>query len=97
MNNSAAVYDGKVYVFARDTKFPGFASIVISHGMLYFGALDGKLTAVDLNTQKAAWVFQNHTSKQNLPAVQNADGTLNFGAIMSQNFYDDMVIAVGKL
>lgn len=97
VNNSAAVYDIKVYVFARDTKFPVFASIAISHGMLYFGALDGKLTAVDLNTQKAAWVFQNDTSKQNLPAVQNADGTLNFGAIMSQNFYDDMVIAVSKL
>jgi hypothetical protein len=73
-------------VFSLDTKFPVFASIAISNGMLYFGALDGKLTAVDLNMQKAAWVFQNDTSKQNLPAVQNADGTLNFGGIMSQNF-----------
>jgi hypothetical protein len=62
-----------------------------------FGALDGKLTAVDLKTQKAVWVFQSDTSKQNLPAIQNADGTLNFGAIMSQNFCDDMVIAVSKL
>ena len=42
-------------------------------------------------------MFQNDTSKQNLPAVPNADGTLNFGGIMSQNFYDDMVIAVSKL
>lgn len=84
-------------VSALDTKFPVFASIAISNGMLYFGALDGQLTAVDLNTQKAAWVFQNDTSKQNLPAVQNADGTLNFGAIMSQNFYDHTVIAASKL
>jgi outer membrane protein assembly factor BamB len=52
---------------------------------------------VDLKTQKAVWTFQSDTSKQNLPAIQNADGTLNFGAIMSQNFYDDMVIAVSKL
>jgi hypothetical protein len=51
---------------------------------------------VDLNTQKAAWVFQNDTSKQNLPAVQNADGTLNFGGIVSQNVHD-MVIAVSEL
>ena len=74
-----------------------FASIAISNGMLYFGALDGKLTAADLKTQKAVWVFQGDTSKQNLPAIENADGTLNFGAIISQSFYDDMVIAVSKL
>ena len=116
VNNSAAVYDGKVYfgtslpgllhavdaktgaeVISLDTKFPVFASIAIANGMLYFGTLDGKFAAVDLKTQKAAWTFQNDTSKQNLPAIQNPDGTLNFGAIMSQNFYDDMVIAVGKL
>ena len=116
VNNSAAVYEGKVFfgtslpgllhavdaktgaeVFSLDTKFPVFASIAIANGMLYFGTLDGKFTAVDLKTQKAVWVFQNDTSKQNLPAIQNPDGTLNFGAIMSQNFYDDMVIAVGKL
>jgi hypothetical protein len=42
-------------------------------------------------------LFRNDTSKHNLPAIQNADGTLNFDAIMSQNFYDDMVIAVSKL
>lgn len=84
-------------VSALNTKFPAFASIAISNGMLYFDSLDGKLTAVDLNTQKAAWVFQNDKSKPNLPAVHNADGTLSFGGIMSQNLYDDMMIAVSKL
>jgi outer membrane protein assembly factor BamB len=116
VNNSAAVYDGKVFfgtslpgllhavdaktgaeIFSLDTKFPVFASIAIANDMLYFGTLDGKFTAVDLKTQKPVWVFQSDTSKQNLPAIQNPDGTLNFGVIMSQNFYDDMVIAVGKL
>ncbi len=53
--------------------------------------LDGKFAAVDLKTQKPAWVFQNDTSKQKLPAIQNPDGTLNFGVIMSQNRYDHMV------
>lgn len=52
---------------------------------------------MDLKTQKPAWVFQNDSSKQSLPAIQNPDGTLNFGAIMSQNSSDDMVIAVSKL
>jgi outer membrane protein assembly factor BamB len=91
--------DGKTgaEVFSLDTKFPVFASLAIANGMLYFGTLDGKLTAVDLKTQKPLWVFQGDASKQNLPAIQNSDGTLNFGAIMSQNFYDDMVIAVRKL
>jgi hypothetical protein len=51
--------------------------------------LDGKFVAVDLKTQKPAWVFPYDTSKQILPAIQNPDGTLNFGA-------DDMVIAVSK-
>jgi hypothetical protein len=64
--------------------------------MLYFGTLDGKFAAVDLKTQKPAWVFQNDTSKQKLPAIQNPDGTLNFGVIMSQNSYDHMVFAVSK-
>ena len=58
--------------------------------------LDGKFAAVDLKTQRPAWVFRNDTSKQNLPTIQNPDGTLNFGAIMSESLYDDMVIAVSK-
>jgi hypothetical protein len=58
--------------------------------------LDGQLAAVDLKTQKPAWAFHYDTSKQNLPAIQNPDGTLNFGAIMSESLYDDMVIAVSK-
>jgi hypothetical protein len=64
--------------------------------MLYLGTLDGKFAAVDLKTQKPAWVFHYDTSKQNLPAIQNPDGTLNFGAIMSESLYDDMVIVVSK-
>jgi hypothetical protein len=58
--------------------------------------LDGKFVAVDLKTQKPAWVFPYDTSKQILPAIQNPDGTLNFGAIMSESLYDDMVIVVSK-
>jgi outer membrane protein assembly factor BamB len=84
-------------MFSLDTKFPVFASIAIADGMLYFGTPDGKFAAVDLKTQKPAWVFQNDRSKQKLLAIHNPDGTLNFGVIMAQDFYDDMVIAVSKL
>ena len=84
-------------VFTVDTKVPVFSSIAVTDGMAYVGTFDGKLTGVDLKTQKTAWVFQTDASKQNFPAMSNADGTLNFGAIMTQGFYDDMVIAVRKL
>jgi eukaryotic-like serine/threonine-protein kinase len=89
VNNSAAVYDGKVVfgtsipgllhavdaktgaeVFSLDTKFPVFAWNAIADGMLYFSTVDATFAAVDLKTKKPAWVFQNDTSKQNLPAIQ---------------------------
>ena len=83
--------------FSLDTKVPVFSSAAIANGVLYFGTFDGKLTALDLNSQKPLWVFQTDASKQNFPAISNRDGTINFGSIMSQGFYDDMVIGVRKL
>lgn len=84
-------------LFSLDTKVPVFSSLAIANGMLYFGTFDGKLTAVDLKTQKPMWVFQTDASKQNLPALTNPDGTLDFAVIIPQNFYDDMVNGVAKL
>jgi outer membrane protein assembly factor BamB len=69
VNNSAAVYDGKVFF---GTSIPGL------------------LHAVDAKTG-AEMFIQNDTSKQKLPAIQDPEGTLNFGVIMSQNRYDRMV------
>ncbi len=83
--------------FTLDTKVPTFASIAIAKGMLYFGTFDGKVTAVDLQTQKPAWVFQSDAAKQNFPAILSPDGTLNFGVLVPQNFYNDMVGGVNKL
>jgi eukaryotic-like serine/threonine-protein kinase len=83
--------------FSLDTKVPVFSSAAIASGVLYFGTFDGKLTALDLESRKPVWVFQTEASKQNYPAMSNTDGTINFGAIISQGFYDDMVIGVRKL
>jgi eukaryotic-like serine/threonine-protein kinase len=83
--------------FSIDTKVPVFSSIAIANGMAYVGTFDGKLTGVDLKTQKPAWTFETEASKKNFPAMSNPNGTLNFGAIMTQGFYDDMVVAVRKL
>lgn len=89
--------DSGALAFTVDSKVPVFSSLAIANGMLYFGTFDGRLTAVDLKTQKPAWGFQTDASKQNAATLINPDGTLNFGAVMQQDFYEDMVIGVNKL
>lgn len=86
-------------VFDLPTGTPVFASIAIANGMLYVGNFGGKLTAVDLKTQKPAWVFETDGCKQNCPGLTNPDGSIKFEAVFSSPtlFYDDMVIAVHKL
>ena len=80
-----------------DTKVPMFSSMAISHGLIYAGTFDGKLTAYDLASQKAVWQFQTEDSKEHLAALTNADGTFNWSAIVPEGFYNDMVIGVSKL
>ena len=86
-------------LFQLPTGTPVFSSMAIAGGILYMGNFAGKLTAIDLGTQKTAWVFETDGAKKNAPALTNADGGLKFEAVFpSPNlFYDDMVIAVGKL
>jgi outer membrane protein assembly factor BamB len=86
-------------LFQLPTGSPVFASMAIANGTLYVGNFAGKLTAIDLKMQKVAWVFETDAAKQNGPALTNADGSIKFEAVFpSPNlFYDDMVIAVGKL
>lgn len=86
-----------VLQFSIDTKVPIFSSVAIAGEVLYFGSFDGKLTALDLKSHKPLWAFQTNAAKEKYPAISNPDGTINFGAILSQPFYDDMVIAVRKL
>jgi eukaryotic-like serine/threonine-protein kinase len=84
-----------------DSKVPIFSSLAISHGLLYAGTFDGKLTAYDLTNQKPVWVFQTDASKQNSAALTNPDGTFNWNTIFESSFpslfYDDMVVGVRKL
>lgn len=86
-------------LFQLPTGTPVFASIAIANGTLYVGNFGGKLTAVDLKTQKPIWVFETDGAKQNASAMLNGDGSIKFETIFpSQNpFYDDMVLAVNKL
>ncbi len=78
---------------------PVFSSMAVANGMLHMGNFGGKLTAIDLKTQKPAWVFETDGAKQNGPTYTNADGSFKFEAIFpsQQLFYDDMVMAVAKI
>ena len=60
-------------------------------------AESGKLSAIDLQTQKPAWVFQTEASRKNVAALSMPDGSLNFAVAFSENFYDDMVTGVAKI
>lgn len=89
---------GKV-LFDLPTGTPVFASVALANGTLYLGSFGGRLTAVDLKTQKPAWGFETDGAKQNASAMTNADGSIKWESLFpSPNaFYDDMVLAVHKL
>jgi eukaryotic-like serine/threonine-protein kinase len=86
-------------VFDLPTGTPVFASMALAGDMLYLGNFGGKLTAIELKTQKPAWVFETDGARQNAGALTNADGTIKFEVVFSSPnlFYDDMVIGVHKL
>ena len=86
-------------IFEVPAGSPVFASMSIANGTLYMGNFTGKLTAIDLEAQKAAWTFETDGAKQNAAAISNADGSVKWDALFpGQNlFYDDMMLAVHKL
>ena len=86
-------------VFDLPTGTPVFASMAIAGNTLYLGNFGGKLTAIDLQTQKPAWVFETDGAKQNAVSMTNADGSIKFETVFSSPnlYYEDMVLAVHKL
>lgn len=85
-------------VFSLDFKhWPMFSSPAIAGDMLYVGSHAGKLLAVDLKAQRLSWTFQTDASRQNGPALTQADGTPNYAAAFAGNFYDDMIVGVRKM
>jgi len=84
-------------VFSLKFTWPIFSSPAIAGDVLYFGSHDGKLHAIDLKTQKAAWEFQTEGSRQNLTALSKPDGAPNYAAVFTENFFENMVMGVNKL
>jgi hypothetical protein len=66
-----------------------FASgAVAGRRVLCFGTFDGKVIALDLESQEPLWMFQTDASGQNFPAISDADETLNFALIVSRRYGD---------
>ncbi|HMD22103.1 MAG TPA: PQQ-binding-like beta-propeller repeat protein [Alloacidobacterium sp.] len=77
--------------------WPIFGSPAIAGNTLYLTGQDGKLIAIDLTTRKPVAVFQSEASRQNLPTLTKTDGAPNYEVAFTSNFYDDMLVGIGKL
>jgi eukaryotic-like serine/threonine-protein kinase len=77
--------------------WPTFASPIIAGEMLYSGSHSGTLFAIDLKEQKTAWEFQTDGAKQNAAKYTKTDGTPNYEAAYTGDFYDDMVVGMHKI
>ncbi len=85
-------------IFSLEFKgWPMFSSPAIAGNNVYLGSHLGKLIAIDLKNQKVAWTFETDASKQNGPTYTKTDGTPNYEAAFTDDFYDAMVIGVDKM
>jgi eukaryotic-like serine/threonine-protein kinase len=84
-------------LFSLKFIWPMFSSPAIAGNTLYIGSHEGKLIAIDLTTQKPAWIFQTDGSKQNGATYTKPDGSPKYEAAFVDFFYNDMVIGVDKM
>jgi len=84
-------------VFSLKFKWPMFSSPAIAGNSLYIGSDEGKLLAIDLAARKLAWEFQTDGFTQNGSRLEKADGTPNYEAVFTENFYDSAVAAVSTM
>jgi len=92
--------DAKTGTAAYSLKFvwPMFSSPTIAGKMLYIGSHEGKLIAIDLESQKPAWTFQTDGSRQNGATFTKSDGAPNYQVAFGRDaFYDNMITGVGKM
>jgi outer membrane protein assembly factor BamB len=85
-------------LFAVEFKhWPMFSSPAIMGDMAYQGSHTGKLLAINLTTHQLQWAFETDGAKANLAKYTSPDGTPNYAASQTENFYDALVVAVDKL
>jgi eukaryotic-like serine/threonine-protein kinase len=77
--------------------WPMFSSPALTAHFAYIGSHAGKLIAIDLAHDSVAWEFETDGAKANAAAYTKSDGTPNYAAAYTSNFYDDIVTGVQKL
>ena len=84
-------------IFSLNLKWGMFSSPAVVANVAYVGTREGKLFAIDLNQKSVAWFFQTDASKQNAAAISKPDGTVNYNAALTENFYDSVINGMEKL
>lgn len=86
-------------VFSLDFKhWPMFSSPAIAGNTLYIGSHSGNLIAINLTSRKVTWTFQTDGSHQNGATYTKPDGSPNYKAAFSEDFfYDNLVAGVLKM
>jgi eukaryotic-like serine/threonine-protein kinase len=88
---------GSIVFSLKFQGWPTFSSPAIAGDMLYVGSNAGRLNAVDLKNKAIAWTFETDASKQNAAVYMKSDGTPNYAAAFTSDFYDDMMAGYGKM
>jgi eukaryotic-like serine/threonine-protein kinase len=85
-------------IYTLQFLWPLFSSGAIAGNTLYIGSEEGKLLAIDLQTQHLAWSFQTDGSKTNGATFTKPDGKPNYDAAFTgDGFYDGMVVGVNRM
>ncbi len=77
--------------------WPMFSSPAVAGNMVYLGSHSGRLIAIDRTARKQAWTFQTDDSQQKGPHYTKPDGTPNYEAAFSSDFYDDVIVGVDRM
>jgi eukaryotic-like serine/threonine-protein kinase len=77
--------------------WPIFSSPALAGTLAFFGTDEGKLVAVELRDKTVAWEFQTDGSRQHGAALTQADGAPNYERAYVDNFYDSLMVGVGRL
>jgi outer membrane protein assembly factor BamB len=84
-------------VWRTVNKAISFSSPAIAGDLVYFGAHDGWLRALDLKTGELRYQFQTDGNKANSAAYIAPDGTLNYKAIYLQPGLDGVFAGIDRM
>jgi outer membrane protein assembly factor BamB len=78
--------------------WPAFSSPALAGHFAYFGSsFRGKFYAVDLDKHAIAWEFETEANRKDGARFVAKDGTPNYGADYSENFYDTAVATLVRM